>query len=365
MKPIAAHQALLAVLLTFATTHCINAGASDLTFLKAQLRSQSIGALAQSSPDKIRFYTYDQALAIIAFTTSGDFSSAKKIARAMQSLQRQDGAWVFSYPAEPAIHDRTGANAWMLLALNQYESLSGDQTFNSTRNRAVDFLKRQIRNVSGRTVVRFSSTRDPDLTYDTTEVTSTEHLIDTIAAFESLPEKHPDRDSKLISDLRNSLKDSWIGERLVAGGNLRGEINKTETYLDTQAWAALLPWEPNEHKRIDAGLTFNCRNLRTHLGYKESLNGGQRHDENFAWLEGTHFMRVALTVRGIDSAKECATQNPQPNTSSASAGVPYSIGGMKHGLSESESIAASAWKFFADQKINPMQVPKKSVISSL
>ncbi len=365
MKPIAAHQALLAVFLGLSITHRISAGASELTFLKSQLRTQSVGALAQTSPDKIRFYTYDQALAIIAFTFAHDFVSAKRVARAMQDLQRHDGAWVFSYPAEPTIHDRSGANAWMVLALNQYESESRDTSFARTRNRAIEFLNRQIRVISGKPTIRFTSTRDEALAYDSTEITSTEHLIDTIAAFESLPEAHPLKDTALIAGLRETLKSSWLGEKLAAGGNLRGETNRGETYLDTQAWAALLPWEESEHKRIDAGLVFNCKNLKTKIGYKESLNGGQRHDQNYAWLEGTHFMRLALLVRRVEKVDECTAGPFVDPKSSNTSGVPYSIGGLKHGLSESESIAATAWKFFADQGVNPMQLLKKSIISSL
>jgi hypothetical protein len=364
MKPIAPHLALLAALFSTNLMHRNNAAASDVGFIQSQMRTQGTGALVQSSADKVRFYTYDQALAIIAFSHAGEFQSAKKIAQGMCNVQRTDGAWIFSYPAEPTIHDRSGAQAWMVLALNQYESLSGDKSFSKSRDQAARFLRRQIQQKDGNTVVRFSSTKDPTLSYDTTTIVSTEHMIDSIAALESLPNPLSKEDEALVKNLRRTLKAFWIGERYAAGSSLNGKLNRGEIYLDTQAWAALLPWDDSEKSRIAAGLHYNCRNFKTKYGYKESIHGSQKHDQDFAWLEGTHFMRVALQFRGEDTHQECAAEFVQANLT-GKKGIPYSVGGLKHGLSESESIASTAWKFFADQNINPMQLPKKSVISSL
>ena len=68
-----------------------------------------------------RAFTYDQALAAIAFTTSGDLTSASRVLGALARAQRKDGSFWFSYNVqntwpEEGDHDmaivRSGAMAW-------------------------------------------------------------------------------------------------------------------------------------------------------------------------------------------------------------------------------------------------------------
>ena len=79
-------------------------------------------------------FTYDQSLAVIAFTHFGDFARAKKILNFFETkAKRVDGKFLNAYyandgqPAEYVVH--SGPNIWLGIAIAQYAKKSQDYTY--------------------------------------------------------------------------------------------------------------------------------------------------------------------------------------------------------------------------------------------
>ena len=75
------------------------------------------------TPLEHRSYTYDQAVAILAFLAAGDPGTAARLAAALAARQQADGAWAFSFhQLQTAGWDpyfRSGAVAWAAYALQK------------------------------------------------------------------------------------------------------------------------------------------------------------------------------------------------------------------------------------------------------
>lgn len=166
--------------------------------------------------DRERFYTYDQALAVIAFAHAGKKDEASKILNAMAALQENNGAWIFSYPKEPNVQPRTGSISWMLIAINHYQKRFSSTEFSSMREKSIQYLKDNLFQVEGFKGPRFSNVDDPNTNWNEREVLSTEHLIDTIAAFETLPQSERSKYTETILGLRTALKNHWLGDRFAS-----------------------------------------------------------------------------------------------------------------------------------------------------
>lgn len=183
-----------------------------------QDNSKTTRSLVQSHSNRERYYTYDQALAVIALSKNKEnWSSAKNILTGMQKIQEPDGSWVFSFPKEPSIHSRLGSIAWMILAINHYEKKTNDLSFSQSRQRALDFIISNSFTIPGWEGPRFSNIDAPETTWNETEILSVEHLIDTIAAIETLPEALKIKNSALLKKYQATLRRHWLGNRFASG----------------------------------------------------------------------------------------------------------------------------------------------------
>jgi len=342
---------LSALFLGAILTHSIGYGASELDFLKLQLHKQDVGSLAQSYAGSDRFYTYDQALAVLTFTQSGDQDSAHQILSAMKSLQAKDGSWIFSYPAHENILPRSGSIAWMVIAINHYSAKYKSHEFDSTRDLAIHYFEQNSFQENDFFGPKFSNVNEPNSTWDKTQVLSVEHLIDWIAAFDTLPGDVKQAHADQAERMRKTLLNHWVGEHFAPGSIVSTKkMNFEETYLDTQAWAALLKWKKTDQNWIHKGLAFNCRTFLKRNGFQESL--AQQSNPEFAWMEGTFMMDLALKTQRVS----CPSRAPAAILSEPNGGVPYSIQGQSFQFSEKSSVAATAWKYFSSTAFNPFQL---------
>lgn len=89
-------------------------------------------------------FTYDQSLAAIIFTVSGDYERARKIFDFYASTPSKDGAFFNAYYAsggeasEYIIH--SGPNIWLGIALLQYINKTGDRTYLPQADRIARWL---------------------------------------------------------------------------------------------------------------------------------------------------------------------------------------------------------------------------------
>ena len=92
-------------------------------------------------------YTYDQALAIIAFTEANEIQKAKNILNKMQTLHLPSGAWYQCYNSANGNLGNAGCNyyptgdiSWIIMAINFYETHTGDNNYSQTAAKALNYL---------------------------------------------------------------------------------------------------------------------------------------------------------------------------------------------------------------------------------
>ncbi len=97
-------------------------------------------------PLSLRTYLYDQALALLWFSFSGDESSARALAQTLVHLQQGDGSWSFSFQPQNGVVDdeeyvRTGAVAWAGWALAYHAATMDNEEAKQAAARARSFVK--------------------------------------------------------------------------------------------------------------------------------------------------------------------------------------------------------------------------------
>lgn len=91
-----------------------------------------------------RAWVYDAGLALLVFTTSGDYAICKEMLERLSSEQNSDGSWNFSYDLYIGQlfqgYVRTGSIGWLVWGACYYTLVTGDMTFRSMLEQAGYFL---------------------------------------------------------------------------------------------------------------------------------------------------------------------------------------------------------------------------------
>ena len=161
--------------------------ASPIDWLIRQQNTNSSWLVTSYEGDVLhREYTYDQALAIIAFTDAGLLTQATNLLRAMADRQLTDsnvvGAWCEYYTngVPETWKYVTGPIAWMVMAINFYEVRTGDTNYAGTAERALTFL-RSLRDEDTNSAT-FGAFRWSPWTNEWS-IFSTEHNLDVYSAY--------------------------------------------------------------------------------------------------------------------------------------------------------------------------------------
>ena len=128
----------------------------ELEFLRSQ--QQDSGLIATNLGGDVA-HIYTNALAAIAFTHAGDLERAERIFNALIAVQIPDGdnsgGFQDSYNADGSPRGSetsvsTGANAWVMMALNFYNLTVDETLFQDTAEKLIEFLSnRQILDSTG------------------------------------------------------------------------------------------------------------------------------------------------------------------------------------------------------------------------
>jgi hypothetical protein len=90
-------------------------------------------------------FTYDDALAVIAFTAGGETRRAARVLDGLSDLQTADGSLPFSYDTAAGVvasdMRRSGALAWAGYAAVRYEQVTGDDRYRDLATGIADYLK--------------------------------------------------------------------------------------------------------------------------------------------------------------------------------------------------------------------------------
>lgn len=128
----------------FTATHSREAGETLIVPLVKQehltyLAVRSFPEVA-TGPLHNRCFLYDQALALLWMSWSGERELADGIANTLALLQREDGAWGFSFDADTEFYNqgylRTGAVAWAAWAMTYHAGRSKNPDFEKSAQRA-------------------------------------------------------------------------------------------------------------------------------------------------------------------------------------------------------------------------------------
>ena len=341
-------------------------------------------------------YTYDNALALIAFTALGDRARAQLLADAFVYAQQHDryytdGRLRDAYQAgdliiapgwtpngrvgtarlpgwwgetqqwhEISVGSTTGNLAWAMLALlNYYEKYGGDQYLN-----AAIALGEWIATHTWDTRGAGGYTGG----YEGWEPTpkkllwkSTEHNLDLYVAFERLYRITGNAVWRERAEhAKNFVEAMWNNEEGFYWTGTRDDgvtINTQTIPLDTQSWA-LLAFGPNERTRRAIAYAENHHRA----GWENYEGFDFNDDQDMPWFEGTAQMVVAYWVLGeVDKARwylnelrEAQASAPNGNGKGMVAAPADSLTtGFGWEYHNRLHVGATAWFIFAEQWYDP------------
>jgi hypothetical protein len=325
--------------------------ASDNAYLWLRSRTASTGLVDSYQDKKDVCYTYDQAVAAMAFTAKGDLGSARSVLDALQTLQNADGSWNSAYACSsksPLTGQRyVGAIAWVALAVAHYERRSGDAvTYHNMAERAIDWFLLFQQGDGG-----INGGLDADgipLPW-----ASTEHNQDAYAVLAYF--SHPLEAAAVKSFLDNVVWDGtdsrWLQGR-----------NDTMDPLDVNPLGVCALGAAGAHDyqlALDYALVHHRNAQIWRSGRTRTRVDGFDFDSDRddIWLEGTAQMAAAFAAAGrtADAAYFLAQI---AGAQQKNGGIPYSVKGTFNGdftMSRAEAVASTGWFILAVEGVNPLR----------
>ncbi|HBX24402.1 MAG TPA: hypothetical protein DEF34_12340 [Desulfotomaculum sp.] len=340
-------------------------------------------------------FTYDNAVALMAFLANGDNARAKLLADAFVYAQQHDrffndgrlrnayqggdlilppgwtpfnevgtvrlpgfyqirsGTWAED---EFQVSTHTGNMAWVMLALMAYYQEAGGEQYLAAAQRLGEWIETNCRDERGAGGYTGGYTGNDEkmtkLTYK-----STEHNIDLYAAFEQLylltsqAEWH--NRAKHARNFVQAMWDDSEGKFWTGTDSYGVAINKKVIPLDIQAWAVLSLRDVKYFKVID----YAEKNLRVGKGFDYN------EDRDGVWYEGAAQMAAAYKFTGQE-AKRNALLNMLSVAQLKSGGI-YAADrnylttgfiqpdGKNLVFMRCPHVAATAWAVLAEKGINP------------
>ncbi|MBT4257602.1 terpene cyclase/mutase family protein [archaeon] len=266
--------------------------------------------VVNDAPDTYHGYVYDNAMAIIAYTMSGDYSNAKDILNFLKLHQTEDGAFydmMYTNGVSENGARHSGNQAWTLYAIAFYMYETGDFGASNSyllmaEDTAAWLIERQ--ESDGGITGGIGSFSGNELAW-----TSTEHNIDSYFAFKLfyyLPTKFSSL--SFNTDYLSAMNECkrWI---LDEGWNYyenrfnRGE-NDPYKSLDTQTLGSLFLADINETIMQYDVINFAQINLHDTTSRTVGTNnvyyeGFKENEYGNHWLEGTMQMSTSYIRRGL------------------------------------------------------------------
>jgi hypothetical protein len=344
-------------------------------------------------------FTYDNALALIAFTTAGDWDRAKLLADAFVYAQGHDryytdgrlrnayqsgdliiapgwipnnrvgtvrmpGWWNESaqkwYEEQEFVGSSTGNLTWVMIALlNYYEKRGGDQYLTTiiTLGNWIETHTRDTRGAGGYTGGYIKWEPSPEkLLWK-----STEHNLDLYVAFERLYritgnstwQERANHARNFVEAMRNEEQGFYWTGTLTDGVT----INTQTIPLDTQTWA-LLAFGPNERTR--RAIAYAETHHHATWGNYEGFDFND--DQDMPWFEGTGQMVVAYWVlRETNKAQFYLSELREVQATASNGNGKGIVAAPANGLTTGFNwlyfnrlhVGATAWYVFAEQWYNP------------
>jgi hypothetical protein len=347
-------------------------------------------------------YTYDQAIAAIAFLIKGDIPRAQKVLDVMKKLQAPDGSWVNSYYYGGLwggeLRKHVGPATWIAIAIENYEKITGDTTtYHNVAIKALDWCLKYQRPNGG--VAGGETNWDVPNTWTNEPWTSTEHNINLYPTLKYFASNTAEKSAayntaadKVKGFLDNVVWDS-TKNRFYGGFKNDTQLRDPFVPLDVNPWgvmalgltdgvrdySASLDYVENaagdpvtgqgtlENPRYVHTLTYNdAGDLMTLYDFDWESDhspgdpkwGGGFHDADI-WFEGSAFMSCAYYMRG-DIYKSNSILNEiikKQGTSGASlGGIPYCLKGTQNNywrMIQQNCVSSTGWLIIAAARWNP------------
>ena len=322
-------------------------------------------------------FTYDQALACIAFVLKGDFKKASQILDfynntykkqlkkygkfiGFSDAYKKDGQWGETWAAGP--------NAWLLVSLNYYNCRTGNGQYLELTKALADWLI-SLQSIEGGIIGGYYGTGEP-MTW-----ISTEHNFDCYTAFRDLGISQNDkRYLEMAKDIKFWLKNAAWNEKQK---RFNMGMDNPNYATDLSSWAVL-----SLGKAYDVTLDFAMEYSLTKKFYKvksvevEGFDFGSTYeashypDKDAVWFEGTAQMVLAFDRTGQAERKgHFLAELDKAITPSAvyknSSGLPYASneGTPAYGswLMQDKPLCISStlWYIFAKENFNPFSADQK------
>lgn len=309
---------------------------------------------------------YDNALAALVFMLHGDVQRAERIFNFFNfriNSELKDGVGGFSQfrnpQGVPNGHRWMGDNAWLLIALNQYKSLTAHTTYDQLRTELSNWLK-SLQDTDGGLFAGYRADNTL-LNYKVTE--------GNIDAFNAI-----DGYSNFHSQLLNFLKvDRWNSS---ASSLVAWPGNPQHLFaLDLHPWAYMI-----FENYPEATLTDAQRYLNTQTSTQGPQITGYCFDEDkdVVWLEGTAQMATAFSLaeRHQEKGQYLAEMRKillNSKNDSTLAGFAYgsNVGSVYgsdllwQGGDTEIALSGGAWYLFAIHNFNPFATHRKKPIPNL
>ena len=317
---------------------------SALSYLRSRIAPS--GLMDSYSEDNVDYsYTYDNALAALAFISAGDYASARRILDAYNSMPPEPaGGFLHRYHAETKLPEQGilygGPNAYLLQAMNLYLLQTGDGRYNALAQRLGNFLL-TLQDSDGGLFGRAGVTWK-----------STENNLGALSALHNLGKvQNIPLYIERAAMIRNFLvTECWDGVRF-----LQGENDPT-IVTDTQALGAIV---------LGFGYTNGAfwvekktRTTRVYSGRKKVTGFDFDTDRDMVWTEGTLQESLAFLVAGdLSRSNSYKTESEKLRQSSGGfwqVSNPGTAGGEI--LQKWQAVAPTAWYVYVANQDNVLEL---------
>lgn len=321
----------------------VDAAAKAYGWLASQMTTRGLIA---SYTGGTQAYTYDQSVAVIAFSVAGDTVRAKTILLAMQKLQNSSGSFYGSYSLSTLkagdASQWVGANAWVALAVASYGKITGDHSFDAMAKKALAWCLKYQQSDGG--LNGGIGSNGKAVTW-----ASTEHNLDAYAAcrYFGLPAA-----TKIKSFLDNVVWDARL---------LRFYTGRKDPSIFSDVNAlGVLALGASGTRSYGSALSFNeLRMLNTQVNTRCIATGFDfdASPANDVWLEGTAQCALAYSVAAKPVSWNYYTSQIILDQD-ASGGVQYSMKGTTDNhftFSTVNCVSSTGWLVLVVANYNPMR----------
>ncbi len=324
-------------------------------------------------------YTYDQALAVIAFTLADETDKAAAVLDKMQELQLANGAWYQCYDAVTSSIGHggcylypTGDISWIVMAVNFYEHKTEDAGYREMALRALSWLD-SVRNTDPlqEDYGSLDLCRGPACTYP--EAISTENNYDAYSAYyyRGVLDRNASLIDRALLIKKYLVEEMWSNSSASNGpfhdiGVFWVGFDDFGFYTDPQSWAILaLGSKGPEGENFTRALEwlysygYGYGSTRHNQTYNPEIDGFDywtKPSKDSIWVEGTEGVAAAYYSIGDNVKGDYLHGQVLQDIN----------GGLIYSFSETDpdsirwnenwrhnSVASTSWFYFNEQKANP------------